>query len=54
MIEFLLHLFFGQSYVRKFKETRPKRGETDAQYAKRLRKLHSWSIHGLYQGEKRP
>jgi hypothetical protein len=38
--DLLLHILFGESYVRRFRETRPRSGETDHQYAKRLRRLH--------------
>lgn len=43
MLDFVLRLFFEPSYVKWFKDTRPKRGETDAQYVKRLRRMHSYS-----------
>jgi hypothetical protein len=44
MISLILDLLIGPRYRRRFLETRPKQGETDAQYAKRLRALHhdSW------------
>jgi hypothetical protein len=44
LLDFTLHLLFGESYVRRFRETAPRRGETDAQYVRRLRKLHRWSF----------
>lgn len=40
----VLHMLFGESYVRRWQESRPKPGETDRQYAKRLRKMHRWSF----------
>jgi len=42
--DLMIHILFGESYVQRFRETRPKPGETDRQYAKRLRRMH----HGFF------